>query len=77
MPKSTVANTWLGGGEQGLVELAKKFPISDVRGRGLMCAIEFGGEDGSLKARPGVASQIVQAAMDHKMLLLTAGTRAS
>ncbi len=59
---------------QGLVELAKRFPISDVRGRGLMVAIEFGGEDGSLTPRPGVATAVTKAALKRNMLLLTAGT---
>ena len=59
---------------QGLVQLADKYPIIDVRGRGLMCAVEFGGHDGSLTASPGVAAAVTKAAGKRNMLLLTAGT---
>eukprot|EP00884_Botryococcus_braunii_P016731 jgi/Botrbrau1/3741/Bobra.0363s0020.1 len=61
--------------QQGLVELAKRFPITDVRGRGLMSAIEFGAPDGSLTAPAGVATAVSRAALDRNMLLLTAGAR--
>jgi 4-aminobutyrate aminotransferase-like enzyme len=40
---------------RGLVLLTKKYPIIDVRGRGLMVGVEFGGRDGSRKAEKGVA----------------------
>jgi 4-aminobutyrate aminotransferase-like enzyme len=59
---------------QGIVALTKKFPISDVRGRGLMVAVEFGGEDGGLLAKTGVASAVTKAAGRRNMLLLSAGT---
>ena len=59
---------------QGLVQLADKYPIIDVRGRGLMCAVEFGGHDGSMTASPGVAAAVTKAAGKRNMLLLTAGT---
>ena len=58
---------------QGIVQLAQKFPISDVRGRGLMIAVEFGGPDGSLVAKAGTASAITKAAAKRNMLLLSAG----
>ena len=58
---------------QGLVELAKKFPITDIRGRGLMVAVEFGGLDGGLSAKAGTASAITKAAGNRNMLLLSAG----
>jgi len=55
------------------VQLADKFPIIDVRGRGLMCAVEFGGHDGSMTASPGVAAALTKAAGKRNMLLLVAG----
>lgn len=59
---------------QGLVSLAAKFPIIDVRGRGLMVALEFGGPDGSLEGVPGTAAKVVAAARDRGLLMLSAGT---
>ena len=56
------------------MQLAEKYPIIDVRGRGLMCAVEFGGHDGSMSASPGVAAAVTKAAGKRNMLLLTAGT---
>ena len=47
--------------------------VADVRGRGLMLAIEFA-EAGSLKPRPDLAKAFLAAAFDRKMLLLTCGT---
>ncbi len=40
---------------RGLVLLTKKYPIVDVRGRGLMVGVEFGAADGGRKAEKGVA----------------------
>jgi len=40
---------------RGLVLLSKKYPIIDVRGRGLMVGVEFGGRDGGCKAEKGIA----------------------
>lgn len=57
--------------------LAEKFPITDVRGRGLMVAVEFGGLDGSLTAQPGIASTVTKAAGKRNMLLLSAGKAVS
>ena len=58
---------------QGLLDLAKEYPIIDVRARGLMVAAEFGGKDGGMTPKYGVASEVTKAAMRHDMLLLTAG----
>ena len=65
-------------GEQlmaGLIRLAEDFPIVDVRGRGLMVAAELGGVDGGLAAVPGTAARLSTAALDHGLLMLTAGAR--
>ena len=55
-------------GEQlraGLLKLKQKYPvIGDVRGEGLMLAIEF-------NAEYGFAGKVSKAALDHKMLILT------
>ena len=59
---------------QGLVPLLEKYPIVDIRGRGLMSAIEFGGRDGSLKADYGTAGKVVKACGDRGLLILSAGT---
>lgn len=53
----------------------QRYPIVDVRGRGLMVAAEFGGRDGGLSAEQGVAARVTRAASKHGMLLLTAGAR--
>ncbi len=53
----------------------QKYPIIDVRGRGLMLAAEFGGVDGRLTARPHTAADITHAAAKRGMLLMGAGAR--
>ena len=58
---------------QGLLELAKRFPITDVRGRGLMVAAEFGAPDGGLTAPYGVAAKLTKACSKRNMILLSAG----
>ena len=61
---------------QGLLELSKKYPIIDIRGRGLMVAVEFGeqrGVDGSYTAKAGCAGAVTKAAQKRNMILLTAG----
>lgn len=58
---------------QGLVKLSERYPIIDIRGRGLMVAVEFGGKEGSFKAEPGTATAMVKACAAHNMLLLSAG----
>lgn len=64
-------------GEQGLVALAAKFPaIIDVRGRGLMVAMEFGSLDGGLQGEYGTAAKVVSSARDRGLLMLTAGEQA-
>jgi len=45
----------------------------DIRGRGLMSALEFGGRDGSLHAEPGTAAKLVKAANERGLLILAAG----
>ena len=60
----------------GLVELSRDFPVTDVRGRGLMVAMELGGPNGERDgARPGIAAQISAEALNHGLLILTAGAR--
>ena len=58
---------------QGLLELAKRFPITDVRGRGLMVAAEFGAPDGGLTAPYGIAAKLTKACGKRNMILLSAG----
>lgn len=58
------------------MEMSKRYPIIDVRGRGLMVAVEFGeqrGVDGSYTAKPGCAAAVTKAAQRRNMILLTAG----
>lgn len=54
-----------------LVELADRYPIIDVRGRGLMAATEFAGPG----VKQGAASAVVAAALHHGLMLMTAGAR--
>jgi len=54
---------------------ARHRSIAEVRGRGLMLAIEFADPE-SLAPRPDLAKGLLAAAMDRKLLLLTCGTRA-
>ena len=60
---------------QGLLELAERYPIIDVRGRGLMVAAEFGEPGGGLKAPAGLAAKITKACGKRNMILLSAGAR--
>jgi 4-aminobutyrate aminotransferase len=46
--------------------------VAEVRGRGLMVAIEFADGD-SLRPRPDLAKSFIQAAFERKLLLLPAG----
>lgn len=57
-----------------LRQLAQEFPILDVRGRGLMLAIELGGPGGG-PAPTGTAGRVTAAALRRQLLLLTAGAR--
>jgi 4-aminobutyrate aminotransferase len=47
--------------------------VAEVRGRGLMLAIEFA-DPGSLKPRPDLVKSFIQAAFERKLLLLSCGT---
>lgn len=51
---------------KGLMKLASKYPIAEVRGRGLMIAVEFDGP-------PNTANKVVQEAFDEGLILITAG----
>ncbi|CAL8464182.1 g3717 [Coccomyxa elongata] len=59
----------------GLVELAERYPILDVRGRGLICAAELGSRGGAASAEPGIAAAVTKAAGRRNLLLCTAGAR--
>ena len=58
-----------------MLELAERYPITDVRGRGLMVAAEFGEPGGGLKAPAGLAAKITKACGKRNMILLSAGAR--
>jgi len=58
--------------QKGLYDISKKFSqIIDIRGRGLMVAVEFEDKDG----KHTLASNIVKQALNHKLLLMSAGSR--
>jgi 4-aminobutyrate aminotransferase len=58
----------------GLREAASKNPnIAEVRGRGLMVAIEFA-EPGTLKPRPDLAKKLLAGALERHLMLLSCGT---
>ena len=53
---------------KGLVELKTKYPqIAEVRGRGLMVAVEFDGQD--------AAGRLVEEGYKEDLLLITAGIK--
>ncbi|GBF89952.1 4-aminobutyrate transaminase [Raphidocelis subcapitata] len=60
---------------RGLTLLAEKWPLSDVRGRGLMVGVEFGGADGGRTAEKGVAGAVQKAAFKRGAMLMPAGAR--
>jgi len=51
-----------------LVDMSSKYPIAEVRGRGLMIAIEF-------DAPRGTASKVIQEGYEEGLILITAGVR--
>jgi 4-aminobutyrate aminotransferase len=58
----------------GLRSVAEGKPgVAEVRGRGLMAAIEFA-DAGTLKARPDLAKALLAAALDRHLILLSCGT---
>jgi len=58
----------------GLASVAASRPnVAEVRGRGLMVAIEFAEPD-SLKPRPDLAKKLLSAALGRHLLLLSCGT---
>jgi 4-aminobutyrate aminotransferase len=58
----------------GLLELQRRFPrIGDVRGLGLMRALEFVDERG--EADPAITAAVQRTAVSHRLLTLTCGTR--
>lgn len=58
----------------GLAAAAEGKPsVAQVRGRGLMAAIEFA-EPGTLKPRPDLSKQLLHDALDRHLLLLSCGT---
>jgi 4-aminobutyrate aminotransferase len=62
---------------QGLLKLQRNFPeIADVRGLGLMMAMEMARIDGKGTPDPALRNEIVQTAFRHGLLLLGAGESA-
>ncbi len=58
----------------GLTRVASDHPsVADVRGRGLMVAIEFA-DPGTLRPRPDLAKGLLAGALDRHLLLLSCGT---
>jgi len=58
----------------GLKDAAAGRPnVAEVRGRGLMVAVEFA-EPETLKPRPDLAKQLLHEAFERKLLLLSCGT---
>jgi len=62
---------------QGLARLSSSYPITDIRGRGLMVGLEFGGKDGSRNAEKGVVGKVMKAAFKRNLLTMGAGARES
>jgi 4-aminobutyrate aminotransferase len=58
----------------GVRRVASSVPgVVDVRGRGLMVAIEFA-DPGTLKPRPDLAKALLDATLERKLMLLSCGT---
>ncbi len=72
-----VANARVRGAQlmKGLVELSEKYPIAEVRGRGLMVAFEFESSGLGRHAVPNPAAALVEAGFDEGLLLITAGIK--
>lgn len=60
---------------RGLVLLSKRYPLVDIRGRGLMVGVEFGGHDGGRRAEKGTAVAVQKAAFKRGVMLMPAGAR--
>ena len=56
-----------------ILETAGHPAVAEVRGRGLMVALEFADPDG-LQPRPDLAKAFIQAAFERNLLLLSCGT---
>ena len=58
----------------GLVSVAARHPsVAEVRGRGLMVALEFA-DAGTLKPRPDLAKALLAATLERNLMLLSCGT---
>jgi 4-aminobutyrate aminotransferase len=53
----------------GLAKLSEKYPIAEIRGRGLMIAVEFDAQ----KSPQNVAQAVTQEAFDEDLIVITAG----
>lgn len=72
-----IANAGVRGEQlmRGLVELSRKYPIAEVRGRGLMVALEFESSGLGRHTVPNPAAAVVEAGFDEGLLLITAGIK--
>lgn len=62
----------------GLLAIKDKgYPVADIRGKGLMVAVEFGGPHGELDAPYGIAVEVMKACREKGLIIMTAGARES